>query len=123
LYEMALHNQLANWPVAVEFRHRSWYQDITYELLNQHMAGMVYQDLPASVAPMVELQADVKYLRFHGPNGGYRGSYEDDFLYEYAGYIHDWMADGKTVYVYFNNTMGAAVQNLVTFNRFVNKLD
>ena len=52
------------------------------------------------------------YLRFHGPGGSYRGSYEEDFLYEYAGYIKDWMAEGKVVYSYFNNTMGNAVGNL-----------
>jgi uncharacterized protein YecE (DUF72 family) len=80
---------------------------------------MVQHDLPASAAPIMETEAGFIYLRFHGPNGGYRGSYTDDFLQEYAYYINDWLADGKTVYAYFNNTMGAAVHNLATLNSMV----
>lgn len=108
-----------SWRVAVEFRHRSWYQEAVYELLDQHGATMVLHDLPASAAPLREGEADFIYLRFHGPQGGYRGSYSDDFLYEYTQYIKDWMLDGKTVYAYFNNTMGEAVKNLMTLNRMV----
>ncbi len=108
------------WSVAIEFRHKSWYTDITYELLDQYQAAMVWHDLPASATPMQASNADFVYLRFHGPEGGYRGSYTDDFLSEYATYIIDWLADGKTVYAYFNNTMGAAVKNLMTLNKFLN---
>jgi len=106
------------WKVAVEFRNRSWYEEDIYELLNAHQAAMVFHDLPASSAPLIET-AEFIYLRFHGPNGGYRGSYPDDFLSEYAGYIKDWQEDGKDVYVYFNNTMGDAIKNLITLNGFV----
>lgn len=109
----------SGWQVAVEFRHKSWYQDVTYETLDQHGAAMVLHDLPASAAPIHTGEADFIYLRFHGPNGGYRGSYDDEFLYEYAQYIKEWIEDGKTVYAYFNNTMGEAVQNLMTLNRYV----
>jgi uncharacterized protein YecE (DUF72 family) len=107
------------WQTAVEFRHSSWYQDKTYYLLDKYGMGMVLHDMPASAAPLMETEADFIYLRFHGPNGGYRGSYTDDFLQEYASYIHDWVADGKTVYAYFNNTMGSAIDNLISLNRFV----
>jgi uncharacterized protein YecE (DUF72 family) len=119
LTHINLFNNFNQWHIAVEFRHRSWYRDITYDLLNQHKAAIVYQDLPASAAPLQPLDAAVVYLRFHGPNGGYRGSYDDEFLYEYAGYVHEWLADGKMVFAYFNNTAGGAVQNLIMFNRFV----
>jgi len=120
LTEIKLYIADTQWPVAVEFRHRSWYTDQTYEMLEQHGAAMVWHDLPASAAPMQDSDVDFVYLRFHGPEGGYRGSYADDFLSEYATYVTDWLADGKSVYAYFNNTMGAAVQNLITFNKFVN---
>ena len=56
------------------------------------------------------------YVRFHGPTGNYRESYVDDFLYEYASYINEWIEEGKTVYVYFNNTMGDAFNNLKYLN-------
>jgi uncharacterized protein YecE (DUF72 family) len=120
LTEIKLADQDAQWPIAVEFRHRSWYTDQIYEMLEQHGAAMVWHDLPASAAPMQVSNVDFIYLRFHGPEGGYRGSYTDDFLSEYATYITDWLSEGKTVYTYFNNTMGAAVQNLITLNKLVN---
>ncbi|WP_374949949.1 DUF72 domain-containing protein [Mucilaginibacter sp.] len=110
------------WDIAVEFRNRSWYQDEVYAMLDNYSAGMVIQDMPASLTPMIDQPTEFVYLRFHGPNGGYRGTYEDDFLYEYAQYISDWQQDGKSVYAYFNNTMGEAIQNLITLNRFVKEL-
>jgi uncharacterized protein YecE (DUF72 family) len=101
-----------DWPLAVEFRHPSWYQDAVFKLLNQHRVALVIQDMPKSAAPM-ELTSDSHvYLRFHGPSGNYKDSYTDSFLYEYAGYIDKWQQEGKIVYAYFNNTAGAALQNL-----------
>jgi uncharacterized protein YecE (DUF72 family) len=101
-----------DWPVAVEFRHSSWYNDTLFELLNNHQVAMVIQDMPKAPTPM-ELTADnFVYLRFHGPNGNYKGSYSEGFLYEYALYIREWQQEGKTVYAYFNNTAGDALNNL-----------
>jgi uncharacterized protein YecE (DUF72 family) len=108
------------WKVAIEFRNRSWYNDEVYELIEQYQFSVVIHDIPASTTPLSDdLPGTEVYLRFHGPNGGYRGSYTDDFLYEYASYIKDWQAEGKMVYVYFNNTMGSAVQNLMTLNKYL----
>lgn len=107
------------WQTAVEFRHASWYQDKTYYLLDRYQMGMVIHDMPASATPMLETEAGFIYLRFHGPNGRYGGTYPDDFLQEYAGYIQQWLTEGKAVYTYFNNTMGEAVTNLVSLNSFV----
>jgi uncharacterized protein YecE (DUF72 family) len=101
-----------DWPVAVEFRHPSWYQDNIYEYLNTQQTALVIQDMPKSATPL-ELTADeLVYLRFHGPSGNYKGSYSEGFLYEYALYIQEWQQEGKIVYVYFNNTAGAALENL-----------
>jgi len=108
-----------SWQTAVEFRHVSWYQDKTYYLLDQYQMGMVIHDMPASATPMMATEVDFIYARFHGPGGKYSGGYPDDFLQEYAGYIKNWLADGKTVYAYFNNTIGDAVANLATLNSFV----
>ncbi|TSD63299.1 DUF72 domain-containing protein [Inquilinus sp. KBS0705] len=108
-----------SWDVAVEFRNKSWYADDIYRLLDDYNAVMVIQDMPKSITPIIDQEADFVYLRFHGPNGGYRGSYTDAFLYEYAQYIIDYIHDGKTVYAYFNNTMGDAINNLITLNDFI----
>ncbi|MCF0069324.1 DUF72 domain-containing protein [Dyadobacter sp. CY261] len=108
-----------NWPVAVEFRNNSWYCEQTYELLNEYEMGMVYHDKAGSESPQPELDAGHIYLRFHGPDGNYKGSYDQGLLFEYAGYIAEWLAAGKVVYVYFNNTMGAALENLRTLEKFL----
>lgn len=107
------------WDVAIEFRDRSWYQEEVYEMLNEIQIPMVIHDKAASNSPMEEIESACMYIRFHGPEGNYRGSYEDDLLYEYAQYIKAWMEDGKKVYCYFNNTMGAAVHNLATINKYI----
>lgn len=99
------------WPVAVEFRSPCWYKDETYELLNQHHASMVYHDKWVSESPQPDLEADQVYLRFHGPRGDYKGSYDPGLLHEYGGYVMDWMHSGKSVFVYFNNTIGDALGN------------
>jgi len=51
----------------------------------------------------------------------YRDSYREDFLSEYAGYINGWMDEGKTVFAYFNNTMGEAFNNLKDLDRMVDE--
>ncbi|MEO5906514.1 MAG: DUF72 domain-containing protein, partial [Saprospiraceae bacterium] len=107
------------WDLAVEFRHKSWYHESTYELLDSNNAAMVIHDLPKSATPMEDLQTDIVYMRFHGPTGNYRGSYSDDVLSEYALYIKDWIEEGKIVYVYFNNTAGDAFMNLDVMNGMV----
>ena len=107
------------WNIALEFRHVSLYTEEIYSLLRDHQMAMVIQDKPPAITPMLEDEMPFVYLRFHGPGGHYRGSYEDDLLYEYADYIKDWMAEGKTVYSYFNNTMGEAINNLFTLKDLV----
>jgi uncharacterized protein YecE (DUF72 family) len=116
-HPLGLHRLLqelqSDWPLAVEFRHRSWYTDSTYEILKQYGAALVLHDLPASATPLDIPRGKFRYVRFHGPGGGYRGSYDDQFLAEYASYIREWVDDKQDVYLYFNNTAGAAVHNLM----------
>lgn len=112
-------NAHQDWKLSFEFRHKSWYHENVYALLDEYNAGIVIHDMPASSPPLLENDADFVYLRFHGPSGDYRGSYSDDFLYEYAQYIKEWQSYGKSVYVYFNNTMGDAMKNLITMNKFL----
>ena len=107
------------WRIAIEFRNASWYTDEVYKLLEKYNISLVIHDVPASATPIIDSNADFRYMRFHGPGGRYRGSYSDDFLQEYAIHIKSWVKKGKTVYVYFNNTMGDAVGNLQTLNKLV----
>lgn len=112
---------IQNWKIALEFRHNSWYNDELYQLMNAHTAALVIHDKTVAPSPWVIGSANFIYLRFHGPGGDYKGSYETDFLREYAEYINAWLAAGKTVYVYFNNTAGDAFNNLRTLNTMISE--
>jgi len=107
------------WKVAVEFRHQTWYQTDTYDMLDELDMGLVLHDKLSEGAAFIDAELDFVYVRFHGPEGNYRGSYEDQFLYEYASYIKEWLGDGKEVYTYFNNTMGSAIPNLESLRNYV----
>jgi uncharacterized protein YecE (DUF72 family) len=101
------------WHIAVEFRHNSWYAEKTYKLLEQFNTCIVIHDLPRSKTPL-PVTGNFYYLRFHGDEGRYRGSYELQVLQEYAKSIKGWLSSGKDVYCYFNNTMGDAFANAKT---------
>ncbi len=109
----------SNWKLAVEFRDASWYEGEVYEILQEYNATMVLHDMAKSASGWQTPQTDFVYLRFHGPEPRYRGSYSDAFLKERSLQIKKWLSENKTVYVYFNNTVGAAFQNLQTLNNFV----
>ncbi len=90
-----------------------------FELLNEYHACLVIQDLTASATPKNLSTSNFKYIRFHGPEPRYRGSYSNDFLHSYAKQINVWKKEGQPVYIYFNNTMGDAVKNLQTLNAYL----
>lgn len=114
-----LSDDAPGWKIAVEFRHISWYDRAVYRVLQSHGATVVEHDLPASATPPVQVVANFSYLRFHGPEGRYRGSYNEAALVSHAARIVNGIKDGRDMYVYFNNTMGDALGNLQTLNRMV----
>ena len=109
----------SHWKLAIEFRDPSWYENEVYELLEEYDAALVIQDMPKSATPLNDVRGDFIYLRFHGPEPRYRGDYSNEFLQQYAEHIKSWISEKKTVYAYFNNTVGAAVKNLQTLNKYV----
>ena len=115
-------NENRQWKVFLEFRNMTWYHDDVEDLLEYHHAGLVIHDKPLSATPFRDSAGECIYVRFHGPDGDYKGSYTEDFLHEYAQYIQGWNEEGKAVFVYFNNTMGEAVRNLMTLNNFAGSL-
>jgi uncharacterized protein YecE (DUF72 family) len=107
------------WRIAMEFRNSSWYEREVYELLEEFNVSLVIHDIPASATPLEEQKGEFIYVRFHGPEPRYRGTYSNKFLQQYAERIKHWMKEGKTVYAYFNNTVGDAAGNLATLNSYV----
>lgn len=119
LQEIQKQDATEQWRKAVEFRNSSWYTGETRELLDEYNAAMVLHDFAKARNVNVAGKAGFVYLRFHGPKGDYRESYSDQFLKSKAAEIRDWVAEGKDVYAYFNNTMGDAFDNAVTLKLLV----
>jgi uncharacterized protein YecE (DUF72 family) len=124
LHVIRNHTAMHRFRLALELRHASWYanHDIN-TLAERHDATVVLHDKARYASPFFDQKSGFMYVRFHGPAGNYRGSYSEDFLEEYASYIIEWLTAGKAVFVYFNNTMGDAYNNLQTLNKLVRTLN
>jgi uncharacterized protein YecE (DUF72 family) len=92
---------------AFEFRHPSWYDDVAFSILREHNAALCISDHADAPAPWM-VTADFAYVRAHGTNGRYAGSYSQDTLQGWAREIARWRADGRGVYVYFDNDIKSA---------------
>ena len=107
------------WKLAVEFRHPSWQEPQVYQLLQDFKASLVLHDMKNSPLQIPSVDDDFIYLRLHGPEPRYRGSYSDEFLKQLAESIGEWIDEGRTVYAYFNNTVGDAFNNVQTLKNYV----
>jgi uncharacterized protein YecE (DUF72 family) len=66
------------------------------------------------------ITADFVYIRRHGAGSLYAGAYSRGALRTEAGRIQGWLAEGRSVYVYFNNDANArAVANALTLKELV----
>ena len=106
-----------NWRKAIEFRDLSWYVNETLELVDEYGASIVLHDMPKSKNEIPNNNAPFIYIRFHGADGDYRGSYTDEFLSKQYKNIQGWLKSGKDVYVYFNNTIGSAFDNAMSLKK------
>jgi uncharacterized protein YecE (DUF72 family) len=114
LIELEKYNTDRGWILAVEFRHNSWYQPHIYGLLDRYKATLVLHDMPhSSPSPelSIMLESPYRYFRFHGPSGQYTGCYSHQFIDKYVQSVKALKAQGKEIFVYFNNTIGSALQN------------
>jgi len=113
-------------PVVVEFRHRSWTTDKTFDLLRNLGAAYCCVDeprLPNLPAPIVRATAPIAYVRFHGRNRAKWWTHAEaweryDYLYSEAELL-EWVPEiralaGQTekCYAFFNNhARGQATTN------------
>jgi uncharacterized protein YecE (DUF72 family) len=107
------------WRKAIEFRDPSWHTGETYELLDYYRAVSVLHDFKKAKLSDIFGKQEFVYLRFHGPKGDYRGSYDDGLLKSKAVQIKRWLNEGMDVYAYFNNTIGNAFENAHSFKKMV----
>ncbi|SAL01920.1 DUF72 domain-containing protein [Caballeronia ptereochthonis] len=80
---------------AVEIRHPSFCTDEFVRLLRKHRAALVVSDSVAGWPYAEDLTADFAYLRLHGTETLYGGSYPDDALDEWVRRIERWAAGGQ----------------------------
>ena len=99
-------------PAAVfELRHKSWFSEDTYKLLEEFGAGFCTHDMPGIISPRI-ITGKIIYIRFHGPTGRYAGNYCQSLLQNWADWIAQNIKKVRKVYVYFNNDYNAyAVSN------------
>lgn len=114
--------KMDSWHLAVEFRDNSWYNDKVYAMLQSYKAVVVMHDMPKSYTPVIDMEMSCIYLRFHGEKGDYRGGYTNDFLREHAMAIREWIDEKIPVFAYFNNTIGDAIHNALTLDKYVHEL-
>lgn len=130
----------AGWPVAVEFRHPSWWEpeqtEATAGLLAGHgMAAVAVdmtQTLASSVPPVTPVTSPgLSVVRFHGRSTAWgTGSKEDRFRYAYdEDELAEWLPRVRRlaerteqVHVLFNNCCGdAAVRGAETMTRLLDR--
>jgi uncharacterized protein YecE (DUF72 family) len=89
---------------AVEFRHPSWINESTFELLREHRAANVWiSSMRMPAEPMIT--ADFVYLRFHGLEDGAYHDYTTEELEPWAKQLKHAADRGFPCFVYFNNDL------------------
>ena len=117
---------LAQFPIgtrfAVEFRHASWYVDVTAELLTRNGAAFCIADSPRRQAPHWRT-ANWGYLRFHEGRSTPHPCYGRAALASWARRTAEIYGDASDVYAYFNNDSNACAPfNAATFVRSLHGL-
>jgi len=101
----------------VEFRHKSWYDEEVLALLDRHGAGFVTHDLVGLVSPRWA-SGRTAYVRFHGTGGKYWGRYSEEQMAEWAAWLREQQAAGRSAWAYFNNDIHQhAIEDARTLKR------
>ena len=87
---------------AFEFRDPAWFLPEIFEALAQRDVALCLYEFAGREAPL-EVTASFVYIRLHGPEGPYQGSYSDPALQTWAERIRGWSGKGLDVYCYFDN--------------------
>jgi uncharacterized protein YecE (DUF72 family) len=105
---------------AFEFRNETWYNEEIYSLLEKYNYAFCIYELERHISPM-QVTADFIYIRLHGPGNKYQGSYSKLVLKKWATMCKKWIAQGKDIYIYFDNDQEAyAAFNASTLQKLIN---
>ncbi len=104
---------------ALEFRDPSWINDHTHQALADSGVAFCIYEFAGYLSPRV-VTADFVYIRLHGPEGAYQGSYDTATLADWAKAISAWSRQGKEVFCYFDNDeAGYAAQNALELQKLL----
>jgi uncharacterized protein YecE (DUF72 family) len=118
---LARQRHVAGLRAVLEVRHASWLGAETIDLLGKAGVALCLHDMRGQ-AVTGPITADFVYVRRHGTSRRYGGSYPDARLKSDAAEIRAWLADGRDVYVYFNNDGGgAAVRNALRLRQLLRR--
>lgn len=92
--------------IAVEYRHDSWYEANSLDILNQHAASQVISSSPHKWSCVWVKQAKANYVRLHGLEKMYYSAYSEADLAKLFDWIKDSGADRS--FIYFDNTASSA---------------
>jgi uncharacterized protein YecE (DUF72 family) len=107
-------------PLAMEFRHASWFNEETFTMMRKYNVADVINDSPNRWPASQAVTASTAYIRFHGNKQLYRSSYSDEELEKWVDFIRTACKDCEQVLCYFNNDYGGvAVQNATTLRRIL----
>ena len=102
-----------------EFRDKSWWNEETFEILESNNSAFCIYELAGTHTPL-QITADFVYLRLHGPDGAYEGSYDQATLEQWADKFEQWLGDEHSIYCYFDNDQnGYAVKNAMSLKNMI----
>lgn len=106
---------------AFEFRHESWFNKETCQILEKHGVALCYSDSPQYPAVFMDSTPFI-YARFHGRERLYSSCYSREELLEWAIKFKNCLKAGKDVYVYFDNDAeGYAIKNAKELSEMIER--
>lgn len=107
----------AAFKLAVEVRHKSWFNEDTYDFFRDRNIGFVITNSPGWPSKVIRT-ADFVYMRFHGRTKLFASNYTGKELAEWTHKLRDLGA--KETYCYFNNDANAyAADNALTLREML----
>jgi uncharacterized protein YecE (DUF72 family) len=96
-----------SFPIAMEYRHGSWFNDEIFQLMREHNTANVINSSPDRWPASKAVTANFAYVRFHGSTKLYASSYSNAELTMWAEFIRKGCKDCKHVFCFFNNDVNA----------------
>src|SRR5437016_8088241 len=99
---------------AIEFRHKSWFDNEVAECLERHTVAVCMSDAP-DWPVWDRVTTDLVYIRLHGHTRKYASSYSKAAVEKWATRNRGWLKENRPVHVDFDNDAeGDAARNALT---------